>query len=67
MKKLCRCGEPIGKHSSRECDYHAGYHAGRTSIEMPKKRAADPAYREDERQKVKVRMRKLRAERRASA
>lgn len=52
----------IGPRSTLFCDYHAGYHAGHSIAVMRDKRAADPAYREQERKKVRARMRKLRAD-----
>lgn len=65
MKKQCwDCVKPIGCRSKWYCDYHAGYHAGIQSKKMAAKRAADPAYREMERQSVKKRMQVLRAKRR---
>lgn len=68
MKPKCKwCSARVGRRSPTLCDYHAGYHAGRQSIEMRAKRAADPAYRERERVAVKVRMRALRAARRNDA
>jgi hypothetical protein len=60
-KKLCAwCGEGLSAHSIFFCvacgSYHAGYQA--------RKRARSPAYRADEREKVRLRMRAIRAERR---
>jgi hypothetical protein len=56
------CSAPAGPRTNAFCDYHAGYHAGRQSIGMPAKRAADPGYRELEREAVRKRMRRLRAD-----
>jgi hypothetical protein len=67
-KKLCRnCGEKLSGHSIAYCDVCASYHAGYQASAMREKRAASPAYREDERNKVRARMQNIRAERRKSS
>lgn len=61
--KLCRdCATRVGPRSILFCDYHAGYHAGHSGALMHNKRFKDPEYRELEREAVKKRMRKLRAD-----
>lgn len=60
---MCReCPNAAGPRSITFCDYHAGYHAGHSVAMMHSKRLKDPAYRELEREAVKQRMRKLRAD-----
>ena len=67
-KKLCQaCGEKLSAHSITHCDTCAGYHAGYQARAMREKRADNPAYREDERNKVRARMQNIRAERRKSS
>lgn len=62
-KKLClRCGEKLNGHSIAHCDSCGGYHAGYQAHAMREKRGADPEYRADEREKVKARMRRARAD-----
>ena len=64
-KKLCAwCGEGLSAHSIFFCAACGSYHAGYQARLMREKRANSPAYREDEREKVKIRMRKIRAQRR---
>jgi hypothetical protein len=62
-KKLCcRCGEALSAHSIALCGICAAYHSGFQAAAMRQKRAARPEYRADEREKVRERMRKIRAE-----
>jgi hypothetical protein len=64
-KKLCAwCGDPLSAHSIFFCVACGSYHAGYQARLMREKRAKSPAYREDEREKVRARMRTIRAERR---
>jgi hypothetical protein len=64
-KKLCAwCGEGLSAHSIFFCVACGAYHAGYQARLMREKRAKSPAYREDEREKVRLRMRAIRAERR---
>jgi hypothetical protein len=64
-KKLCQlCGDQLSAHSIFSCDRCGGYHAGYQAHAMRQKRAKSPAYRADERNKVRERMRAIRAERR---
>jgi hypothetical protein len=64
-KKLCAwCGERLSAHSIFFCVACGAYHAGYQARAMREKRAKSPAYREDEREKVRARMRTIRAERR---
>lgn len=65
-RKICvACGRSkISVHSLIYCNRCAGYHAGYQAFAMRVKRAAAPEYREDERNKVRERMRRIRAERR---
>jgi hypothetical protein len=64
VKARCHdCGETVGNRSSFYCDYHRGLHSGRQGIAMRRKRAKSPAYRKDERRKVKKRMARIRAAR----
>jgi hypothetical protein len=64
-KKLCAwCGEDLSAHSIFFCVACGAYHAGYQARLMREKRAASPAYRQDEREKVRARMRTIRAERR---
>jgi hypothetical protein len=58
------CSASAGPRQKNYCDYCAGYHAGHSVRLMREKRANSPAYRKDEREKVKIRMRKIRARRR---
>jgi hypothetical protein len=67
MRRKClQCRNDVGTKSRIYCDYHAGYHAGYHAVDMKLKRQGSPEYREDERKKVQIRMRKLRAERRVT-
>jgi hypothetical protein len=64
-KKLCAWyGERLSAHSIFFCVACGAYHAGYQARAMREKRAKSPAYREDEREKVRARMRTIRAERR---
>jgi predicted CXXCH cytochrome family protein len=64
-KKLCAwCGEDLSAHSIFFCVACGSYHAGYQARLMREKRAKSPAYREDERKKVRLRMRAIREERR---
>jgi hypothetical protein len=63
-KKQCEWCSATGPRSRMFCDYHAGYHAGHSARPMREKRAKSPAYRKDERKKVRARMRTIRADRR---
>jgi len=66
-KKLCQvCGEGLSSHSIAHCDACGGYHTGYQARAMREKRGVNPAYREDERNKVRARMRAIRAEHRKS-
>jgi hypothetical protein len=58
------CGEPLSAHSIFPCIACGAYHAGYQARAMREKRAASLAYRKDERKKVRLRMRAIRAERR---
>lgn len=61
-KKLCcRCGAARSPHSEWYCQPCADKHAEYQVEGMRTKRAANPAYREDERNKVRERMRIRRA------
>lgn len=61
MTICARCGScKAGPRSKVHCDYCAGHHAGYQYHAMKMKRAANPEYREDEREKVHKRMRKRR-------
>jgi hypothetical protein len=56
-KKLCAwCGDPLSPHSIFHCIACGAYHAGYQARLMREKRAKSPAYRKDEREKVRVRM-----------
>ena len=64
-KKLCAlCGDGLSPHSIFHCVACGAYHAGYQARAMREKRDNSPAYREDERIKVRARMRTIRAERR---
>jgi hypothetical protein len=64
-KKLCAwCGEGLSANSIFFCIACGSYHAGYQARLMREKRAKSPAYRADEREKVRARMRTIRAERR---
>jgi hypothetical protein len=59
-RNLCtQCGEPLSRHSR----YCAGC-AERSAVMMREKRSASPMYRKNEREKVRLRMQAIRAERR---
>jgi hypothetical protein len=62
--KCFHCSKEAGPRSKVFCDYHLGWHAGYHSITQRAKRENDPALREAEKAAVKLRMRRLRAERR---
>jgi hypothetical protein len=64
-KKLCAwCGEDLSAHSIFFCVACGSYHSGYQARLMREKRAKSPAYRKDEREKVRLRMQAIRAERR---
>jgi hypothetical protein len=64
-KQVCRwCGDPLSPRSIAYCIPCGRDHAGYQARLMREKRAKSPAYRKDEREKVKIRMRTIRAERR---
>lgn len=64
VKQCIKCRSLVGPRSRIYCEYHAGYHAGHAVAMMAAMRAASPEYCEDERNKVRVRMQKIRAKRR---
>ena len=67
VKKICcMCTKSVSKRSVRYCDYHLGYHDGYHAVFI-KRRRLDPAFAAQEREAVKLRMRKLRAKRKAAA
>ena len=60
--RLCRqCDAPAGPRTKLFCDYHAGYNAGHSVAFMRYCRLQYPGYKEQEREAVRERMRKLRA------
>jgi hypothetical protein len=64
-RKLCQmCGGTLSAKSIFYCDACASYHAGYQARFMSEKRARSPEYRADEREKVRARMRAIRAQRR---
>jgi hypothetical protein len=62
--RCIKCGAKRSNLSASFCPKHRRRHAELMLGQMRQKRAKSPAYRKDEREKVRARMRAIRAERR---